>query len=352
MPSGCFFYGEETYPAWMQVEEAVSSMVSDVSDSPKTERFRLDSYSWRDVLDSARAGSLLFPSQRVLVVESPARKQENIASPHEKLSAQEQSLLRAYFEDPSPETTLFIIFPGRIRKTSALVKFFSSLPSNTVKVSEMKPLKGRYLEDWLVQRFKQGGVTISRDALFRLIALVGNDLRFLHMEVEKLITYAGDNRNIGVETVDQVTGWIKSYLEYELSNHLEQADFKQCLLVVNNLLEQEGMVPVRVLALVTGFFRNLLLVKLRLQEGTRSKKEIFKEIKPQIQESFRSLYETQFRQLFDLAGAFSLDDLRHILNRLSDVDQKLKSTGLSFQTLLEGFLFEYCWMKKFGKSFR
>ncbi len=351
MPSGHFFYGEETYLAWMLVEEAISSLVSDASDSPKTERFRLESHSWRDVLDSARTGSLLFSSQRLLVVESPARKKGTVPSPHEKLSAQEQKLVRAYFEDPSPETTLFIIFPGRIRKTSGLVKFFSSLPSTAVKVSEMKPLKRRYLEDWLGRQFKQGGATISREALLRLIGLVGNDLRLLHMEVEKLITYAGDKRHIEVEAVDQATGWVKSYLEYELSNHMEQADYKQCLLVVQNLLEQEGMVPVRVLGLVTGFFRDLLLVKLRLQEEIRSKKEIFKEIKPQIQESYRGLYESQFRQLFDLAEAFSLGDLRHILDRLSDVDQKLKSTGLSFQTLLEGFLFEYCWAKKFGKSF-
>ena len=350
MPSGHFFYGEETYPAWMLIDDAMRSLVSEVSDSPNTERFRLDSHKWRDVLDSARSGSLLFPSRRILVVESPVRKKENVPSPHEKLTAQEQKILQAYFEDPPPETTLFIIFPGRIRKTSGLVKFFSSMPSDSVKVSEMKPLKGRYLDDWLGRQFEQEGATISREAHYRLIDLVGNDLRLLHMEVEKLVTYAGDKLRIGVEDVDQATGWVKSYLEYELSNHLEQADYKQCLLVLQNLLEQEGMVPVRVLALVTGFFRNLLLVKLRLQEGARSRKEIFKEIKPQIRESYRGLYETQFQQLFALADAFSFDDLRHILDRLSDVDLKLKSTGLSFQTMMEGFLFEYCWMKKFGKS--
>jgi len=333
----------------MFVEEVLTSELPEKSAHPGVERLRLDSFSWRDVLDSARTGSLLFPTQRLLVVESPLRQKGNISSPLEKLSGNDQKILQAYFEDPMPETSLIIIFPGRIRKTSALVKFFSSFPS-VVKVSEMKPLKGRYLEGWLGLRFKEEGATASREAVLRLIGLVGNDLRLLHMEVKKLVTFVGEKRHIDVEEVDQATGWVKSYIEWELANQLEQANYRECLLVVQNLLEKEGMVPVRVLALVSGFFRNLLLVKLRLQEGDRSRKEIFKEVKPQIQENFRGLYETQFRQLFSLADAFSLDDLRHILDRLSDVDRKLKSTGLSFQTLLEGFLFEYCWMRKFGRS--
>ena len=349
MQAGHFYFGEETYLAWMFVDKALASDLPEKSPLRGLERLRLDSCSWRDVLDSARSGSLLFPTQRLLVVESPLRQKENISSPYEKLSANDQKIIQAYFEDPMPETSLIFIFPGRIRKTSALVKFFSSFPT-VVKVSEMKPLKGRYLEDWLGLRFKEEGTTASYEAVLRLIGLVGSDLRRLHMEVKKLVTYAGEKRRIDVEEVDQATGWVKSYIEWELANQLEQANYRECLLVVQNLLKKEGMVPVRVLALVTGFFRNLLLVKLRLREDDRTRKEIFREVKPQIQENFRGLYETQFRQLFSLADAFSLDDLRHILDRLSDVDLKLKSTGLSFQTLLEGFLFEYCWMRKYGRS--
>ena len=83
----------------------------------------------------------------------------------------------------------------------------------------------------------------------------------------------------------------------------------------------------------------------------KGRKEIFKEMKPQIQERFHSLYETQFRQLFELVEAFGFEDLRFILERLNDVDLPLKRTGLPFQTLMEGFLFEYCWVKKYGRSY-
>jgi DNA polymerase-3 subunit delta len=242
-----------------------------------------------------------------------------------------------------------LIYPGRIRRTSALVKFFSSF-SNAVEVTEMKPLKGRGLENWLVNRFRTEGSVPDQDAVARLIDLVGSDLRLLDMEVRKLITFVGDKRRIERDDVDQASGWIKSYVEWELTNQLEQANYRECLLVVENLMRKEDVKDTQVLALVTGFFRNLLLVKLRLSEGVKPRKQIFSEVKPQIKESFRGLYDTQFRQLFSLAEAFSLEDLRYILSRLSDVDLKMKSSGLSFQTLLEAFLFEYCWMRKYGRS--
>jgi DNA polymerase III delta subunit len=150
--------------------------------------------------------------------------------------------------------------------------------------------------------------------------------------------------------VDQVSGWIKSYVEWELSDHLERADYRQCVLILHKLLGQDGIAPVRILGLVSGFFRDILLAKLRLRDGGLDRRAIFREIKPQIKESFGGLYDRQFRQLFTLADGLSWEDLQTTLDRLQDLDLKLKTTGLEFQTLMEGFLFEYCWMRRYGRG--
>lgn len=344
-----FFFGEESYLAWMFIEKIQESLAPEDRDQPGLERFRLGSHAWRDVLDSARTGSLLFPAQRLLVVESPPRRIDYVPSPHEELSAGDKKAIQDYLRDPPPDTSLIIIFPGRIRRSSPLVKFFSSFAS-AVEVTEMKPLKGRKLGDWLAGRFQAEGYTATPEAVARLIDLVGGDLRLLDMEVKKLITFAGEKRRVELDEVDQVSGWIRSYVEWELANQLEQGNYKQCLLVVQNLKRKEDVRDTQILALVTNFFRNLMLVKLRLEEGQKSRKQIFSEVKPQIKENFRSLYDAQFQQVFSLAEAFTLEDLGYILSRLSEVDLKLKSSSLSFQALLEAFLFEYCWMKKYGRA--
>jgi DNA polymerase III delta subunit len=190
----------------------------------------------------------------------------------------------------------------------------------------------------------------AQEGVERLVELVGSDLRYLDNEVEKIVTYAGEKDSITDEDVDQVSGWIKSYVEWELSDYLERADYRQCLLILHRLLERDSISPPQILGLVSGFFRDILLAKLRLQEGTQDRKAIFKEIKPQIKESFRALYDRQYRGLFSLAEGISWPNLRHILKRLGDVDLKLKTTSLAFQILMEGFLFEYCWIKKYGRS--
>lgn len=345
---GYVFFGEETYPAYVFLRELQESLAK--PEAPPLERFDLAERKWSEVLDAARSPSLLFQTARVILVESPPRKKDHIPSPHEKLSDADQELISAYFSDPSSGTVLVMIFPGKIKKSSPLVKFFSGLPSGAVQVEEMWAPKGAKLASWVTGRFQDRRTMPSQSAVERLIELVGNDLRLLDNEVEKIVTYAGEKDRITDEDVDQVSGWIKSYLEWELSDYLARADYRQCLLILHRLLEKDNIAPPQILGLVSGFFRDILLAKLRLREGNKDRKAIFKEIKPQIKESFRALYDKQYRGLFSSAEGISWPDLQYILNALRDVDLKLKTSSLDFQTLMEGFLFEYCWTRKYGRS--
>lgn len=347
-PAGYLFYGEETFPAHLFVKKLRSSLAS--PDPPPLERFDFQEHTWTEILDEARSPSLLFPSARILLVESPARKKESTAFPWEKILDRDKALLKNYFADPMPGTVLVMIYPGKLRASSPLIKFFSGLPSRPVQIRELRLLRYRELSSWIEDLFRTRGYIAAPDAVERLVALVGSDLRMLDNEAEKITTYAGDQKRISAEDVDQVSGWIKSYVEWDLSEHLEKADYRQCLLILYKLLEQDGIKPVAILGLVSGFFRDILLAKLRLKEGQKDRKAIFKEVKPYIKETYHDLYRRQFRQLFDLAEGISWCDLQYVLDRLWDLDFKLKTTNLAFHTLMEGFLFEYCWIRKYGKK--
>ncbi len=345
---GYFFYGEETFPAHQFVKKLRFSLTA--PEPPPLERFDLQEHTWTEILDEARSPSLLFPSARILLVESPARKKPSPANLWEKISDKDKVLLSGYFADPMPGTTLVMIYPGKLRASSPLIKFFSGLPSRPVQIRELRPLRTRELLAWIGDCFRTRGYVADPDAVERLVDLAGSDLRRLDNEAEKIATYAGDTHRISAEDVDQASGWIKSYVEWELSEQLEKADYRQCLLILYKLLEQDGIKPVIILNLVSSFFRDILLAKLRIKEGQKDRKAIFKEIKPYIKESYHDLYRRQFRQLFDLAEGISWRDLQHVVDRLWDLDIKLKTTNLAFHTLMEGFLFEYCWIRKYGKK--
>src|SRR5262249_1400527 len=61
------------------------------------------------------------------------------------------------------------------------------------KVLEFAVAK-RSVTGWVAERFKQGGVQAESEACAALVHLVGDDLRALALEVDKLITWAGDGR--------------------------------------------------------------------------------------------------------------------------------------------------------------
>ena len=342
--SGYFFYGEETFPAYQFIDDVKISLFSQEKSEQFVEKFYLESSSWPEIIDSARMVSLLSPHARLIIVESPARKKPFALSPQEKLSDLNKKLMREYFSDPVTGTVIVTIFPGKIKKSSALIKFFSSLPDANVKVLEQKPLRENKLIEWAVRRLSQSGKTAEPDAIERLLELAGNDLRRINNEIEKILTYIADKKQVELDDIHQITGSVKIYVEWEISQYLEKADFKNCLLIIDRLLVREGIPPVNIIGVIAGFFQDLLMAKLRLKEGQKSRKEIFREIKPQILETFGDLYRNQFRQLFLLVDIFSFSDLRVILEKLRMAD--LKTTNLKFQALIEAFLFEYCWFRK------
>ncbi|MCJ7580066.1 MAG: hypothetical protein MUP98_05975, partial [Candidatus Aminicenantes bacterium] len=128
----------------------------------------------------------------------------------------------------------------------------------------------------------------------------------------------------------------------EIADNLEIGDFKQSLIVLDNLLNKEGIVPVKILGVFSRFFSNLLLAKILLSEKKKDRKSIFREFKPQILEKFGALYTRKFNSFFSLVDGLSLTDLNRFIAKLEDIDLQIKTSSLSLQTLLEGFLFEYC----------
>jgi DNA polymerase III delta subunit len=329
-----FFFGEETFLANQFVNRLKAALIDPDNQDFCVERLNLKDYSWGDVLDTARTVPFLFSSRRLIIVDLFGKKEES-------LSPLEKTLLKEYLSSPAPHSCLLIIFSGRLRRSSPIVKFLASFPSAVVHVEEVKPLRGKALFDWIDKRFKELGKIAPPDTKKRIVEIIGNDLGRLYSEIEKIDTYVIEKKVIEVDDVNEVSGWFKSYAEWEMTDSLESADYEQCLRVLNNLFS-EGTRPEYILGVIVRFFRNIFMAKLWLKENEKEKKEIFKELKPQIKEKFGSFYTTKFRQFFDMIQSINQKDLTALLDELEKIDLVYKTSTLSLQTLLERFLLEYC----------
>jgi DNA polymerase III delta subunit len=337
-----FFFGEETFLANQFVNKLKATLIDPDNQDFCVERLNLKDQSWGDILDTARTVPFLFSSRRLIVVDLTGKKEES-------LTALEQTLLKEYLSSPSPQSILFIIFTGSIKRSSPIAKFFSSFPSTAVHVEEAKPLRGVALLNWIDKRFHEKGKIASPETKKRIVEIVGNDLGRLYSEIEKIDTYVIDKKVIEADDVNEISGWFKTYAEWEMTDSLESADYDLCLRVLDNLFN-EGTRPEYIFGVIVRFFRNVLMAKLWLKENEKDKKEIFKELKPQIKEKFGSFYTTKFRQFFDMIGSINQQDLKVLLNELEKVDLSYKTSGLSLQTLLEGFLLEYCRLRGWSRG--
>jgi len=329
-----FFYGEEPFFA-RELIERIKKILSDKDyDDNSVEKFRLEDHSWSEIIDVARTIPF-FTSRRLICVEISDVKGA-------KLSATEEKLLNEYFQTCSTQTVMVVVFSGKVRKSSPLVKFFSSLPSSSVKVEEMRPLKARNLLSWIEKQVHMYDKSLTFDATKRLAEVAGNNLSQIHNEIEKIVIYVGEKKQIELDDINQISGRVKSFLEWEIAENLEKGDYEQSLIVLDKLLNKEGIKSEYILGSFSRFFSNLLLAKLLLSEKNKERKSIFKELKPQILEKFGDFYTRKFNEFFSLVDGLSMRDLNRFLAKLEEIDLQIKTSSLSLQTLLEGFLFEYC----------
>lgn len=336
-----FFHGEETFLAYQFIQELREALVSPDAQEFNVERFNLEDDSWVEIIDSARTIPFFFSPWRIISVDILEGKKE-------KLLPKEEEILKDYLSSPPAKTSLVIIYWGKIRRDLRLFKFFSSFSPSLVFVKELKPLKDKALYSWINRKLSSEGKRATTEASERLVEIKGADLRSLDNELEKLITFVDEKKEIELDDVNKVSGWAKAFVAWELSNSLEKGDYKQSIIVLNNLFK-EGVKPERILAIIANFFRDIFLAKLWIREKKKDRKAIFRELRPHIQEKFGSFYSDKFREFFSLVESIPQNVLKHILEELNRIDFKIKTTGASGQTLLENFLFDFCSFRKEGK---
>ncbi|MBN1225183.1 MAG: DNA polymerase III subunit delta, partial [Candidatus Aminicenantes bacterium] len=287
-----FFFGEERFLAMEFIRNVEEAMTSPESEKAHIDRLSRENQTWAHIIDSARTVPFLFSTKRIILVELSRKQDEN-------LNSSEKAGLKSYLSSPASQTVLIIVLSGKVTRRTPIVKFFMEFPSSIVCVRELKPLRGRILFSWIESQFQARGKSAAPDAQRRLVEIVGSDLARLHSEIVKIDTYLDEKKRVEADDVNEVSGWFKSFAEWEMTDNLESADCDQCFRVLDNLF-REGTRPEYVLGLFVRFFRDVFMAKVWLKEKTKDKREIFKELKPQIQEKFGSFYKTKFKKFFDM----------------------------------------------------
>jgi DNA polymerase III subunit delta len=234
--------------------------------------------------------------------------------------------LVAYCKQPSPSTCL--IFTAQRAETSRpLFALLAKLPW-AVRFRRLLP---RELSTWIEQRIVASGCRITADAVAVLIETVGNDLRLLANEIDKLVTFVGSEPAIEVESLTALTDDIREMSAFELARLLSAGDLAEALRAWGKFASS-GEYPGLALGAILHHVRQLWRIKLA-QQASASPERLAREL---------NIPAFTVRRLSAQAAAIEPERLRQWLEALLEADQTLKRSGLPPQSVFERLILRFC----------
>jgi DNA polymerase-3 subunit delta len=217
-----------------------------------------------------------------------------------------------YLGAPAPATTLALV-AAELRKDSALAKACAGAGD----VLEYAVVK-KNVTGWVAERFRQRGATAEPEVCAALVQLVGEDLRALAVEVDKLATWAGEE----AITADDVEGLVAPAADtpsFAVTDAWATHDAGRALEVSERIFEHSDR-PRRDeaarLSATLGTHATRLNTARRLREqGTRAADAL-------AELGTRSAFYAQ--KLYRQSDDFSSDELQSAVIRLAELDLALK----------------------------
>lgn len=220
-----------------------------------------------------------------------------------------------------PDTTVLVVLVDEVLDASnPLLK----AAEQHGKVIQSTLPKSSALESWISKRAKSIGVSITPEAATLLANFIGNQLRLLANELDKLATYVGEGATINVEDVRKLSAQVQEARIFDLTDALAQRNRKQALDILHDLLA-DGEPPLKLISTITSQVRSLLLVKELSQKGMRG---------AQIATTIGVapfVAEKALRQV----GKFSLPQLEGAYRQLLATDAALKRSRMAPEMALD-----------------
>ena len=177
------------------------------------------------------------------------------------------------------------------------------------------------------------GFTIDYDALDMMVSRLGADRKSNMAEIEKLMVYMGDKRNITMSHVDQVVSDIAGANAEDVSYFLASGRLEKALNKYNAMVN-EGVQPASILRILYGHFARLLQVHAFREQGL-SEEDAIKKIYPPVIFFRKNEFKEQIR-------AWPKEKLLRIIELLQETEKDCKTTGYP-----DVLLVSYCMMKIF-----
>ncbi|MBC2178807.1 DNA polymerase III subunit delta [Listeria booriae] len=307
------------------INETKKRLVANILDTEDTDfnyaNFDLDETAIEQVIEEAETIPF-FGDRRLIVASNPSfLTTEKTKSKIEHRTARFED----YLNEPVDYSILVII--ARVEKLDERKKLTKLLKKQATIVDAKRPNDAE-LRKWIQSALKNNDFSMEIPAIERLMELTGGQLTTAMNELDKLMLYKLESREISVADVESLVVRSLEQNIFLLLDKMIALDISGALSIYYDLLKQKEE-PIKILALIASQFRLLTQIKLLEKQGF-SQQQVAQKLKVH---PFR--VKIGARQ----AKSFSYEQLTATLERLAEMDFEMKTGYGNKAQKLEWFLF-------------
>lgn len=222
-----------------------------------------------------------------------------------------------------PEDTLLLITAPKLDKASLKTKWFQSIDQAGV-VSQVWPLDGADLIQWLQKRAKNRGLQIEADGIRALASRVEGNLLSASQEIEKLYVLCGKTALSRQEIEEKVADSAR-FDVFKLTDCVLSGRVTRMVKILNGL-KMEGIAAPVVLWALARETRMLIKIKIALNHGQR---------KDSVFNTYR-LWDKRKQLVDSVQSRMSIKEFQEVILLSSKADRQIKGQeqGDCWETLL------------------
>ncbi len=236
----------------------------------------------------------------------------------DKLQTESLAQVCSYLERPNPWISLYLT-AASMSAQSKLVKKID----HVIRIKDEKPWeKEKRLASWLVEKAASAGVVITLPTAQNFVKNI--DSQVLESELEKLICFVGDKREITLEAIRLISTPVHHETLWQLGEAIFERRSALALQIGRRLLE-DGMALFPLLAHLRTQFHTTLKILMALQEGG----------KPAVSAALPYLKGGLLDKKVNVAQSYGFKRLKEGIVHLFESELKAKNSAIDPEILLE-----------------
>lgn len=302
-----FFYGEEDY----NIEQEIGKLKKGLDKNFLEMSFKTyDNPKFPDLISILRSQPMMFGKMLIVIncldYFSKTFEDKEIKEIEKALEGNSENL--------------DIVFAAQLprnegKKLDSRKKLFKLLKKfNSMECPLIPTYKTAELEGWIIKQGKAKGIKFEKDALTAIITQIGNNLRQIDGELDKLKLFAYPNDTVTVPMVREIC--ISNEDLFAFSDFLMENEKDKALLEYRKLLDTRY--PLEILSTLQTMLRRWIILKAKSQSAT-----------PMELARMTGMHEYVVKLNLQKLKKTNLKDLVRLKENLTDAEYRIKS-GLAF----------------------